>query len=242
MKTKHCGIGHISRLKDKFLQDKTTKPEIIELLLSYVIKGKDVKSLAKNIYKKGSGNFRKVFDVVEKEEFKGAGSETKIFFSLLKEYINACNEEKFINRKYKVKEQEDVITYYRSICAGRDREAVYAVFLDAKNKVIDNKKVGEGTLTQSLLYPREIIKEALSKGALSMVIIHNHPSGDAKPSDNDRKITKKLMFATKEMDIVLLDHIIVGSEGKGYYSFYEEGLIDRYGNEYKTIVESLANS
>jgi DNA repair protein RadC len=71
-----------------------------------------------------------------------------------------------------------------------------------------------------------------------MVIMHNHPSGDYSPSDNDKKITKKLLFASKEMDMTVLDHIITGSNEK-YYSFYEQGLIDRYNGEYRTAFESF---
>jgi len=208
-------------------------------MLSYVIKGRDVKPLSKEIYRRSSGNLRKVFDTVEKEKIKGAGKETTAFFKLLKEYISIYNEEKFLNRKYKVKDQDDVIRYFKNLCHGANKEAVYVLFMDAKNKVAGNKLMGEGTLTQSLLYPREIINEALKKGALSLVVIHNHPSGDPSPSENDRKITKKLIFAVREMDIVLLDHIIVGSEGKGYYSFYEEGLIDKYNNDYKNLVNHI---
>ncbi len=129
--------------------------------------------------------------------------------------------------------------YFRNACHVRNREAVYAVFLDSKNRVIELKQVCEGTLTQSLLYPREIITECMKRGALSFIIIHNHPSGDPTPSENDRKITRKLLFATKEMDIAMLDHIIVGTEGKGYYSFYEDGLMAHYNGNYRMLTENM---
>ena len=128
-------------------------------------------------------------------------------------------------------------TYYRNICYEVDKESVFAIFLDAKNRIIMNKKIGEGTLTQSIVYPREIIKEAISIGALSIVLIHNHPSGIATPSENDKKITKKLYFAAREMDLTILDHLIVGNEG--YFSFYENGLIENFAIEYKMVYESI---
>jgi len=141
-------------------------------------------------------------------------------------------------KKKAIKSQDDVINYFRTI-APIDKEAVFVLFLDAKNAVIDFDKVSEGTVTQSLLYPREIIKSCLEVGALCLIICHNHPSGNPAPSENDKKITKKLVFATASMDINVLDHVIIGSGKNEYYSFYEEGFIDRYNHEYKEIQAGL---
>jgi DNA repair protein RadC len=232
----HYGIGHISRLKRRFMDEKTIKPEIIELLLSYVIKGRGVKDLAKDIDKASSRNFREVFRAVEKERIEGAGPEVKIFFRILRKFIEEYSRDKFAKKKYSVRDQKDAVEYFRNVCAGNDRESVYALFLDAKNRIVDNKKLGDGTLTQSVVYPREIIKQALAKSALSVVLVHNHPSGSPTPSEMDRKVTRKLLFGAKEMDISLLDHIIVGTEG--YYSFYENGMIERYNGEYRSLMES----
>jgi|YelNatPaOPRAMG01_1025707.scaffolds.fasta_scaffold04432_1 DNA repair protein RadC len=237
MKLNKYGLGHISRLKNRFIENKISKYEIIELLLSYVIKGKDIKPQAKEIYKKCNGNFKNIFIIISKTKINGIGKETKIFFELLKNFINLYNEDKFINKKYTIKDQKDVVEFYRNMCYGLDKEGVYAIFLDAKNKILINKKIGEGTLTQSLVYPREIIKEAMTAGALSIILIHNHPSGVVTPSDNDKKITKKLYFAGREMDVMLLDHIIVGSEG--YFSFYENGFIENFANEYNMVYGNL---
>jgi DNA repair protein RadC len=234
-KKPHYGTGHISRLKNRFLLNKTAKPEIIELLLSYVIRGRDVKPQAKEIYARAGGSFREVFSVLEKEAISGAGTEVKTFFRILKKYIEEYSADKFAARKYSVRDQKDVIEYFRAACALEDRESVHALFLDAKNRVIDNEKMGEGTLTQSVVYPREIVKEAIHKGALSVVLVHNHPSGSPLPSEADRKITKKLLFAAKELDLNLLDHMIVGRDG--YFSFYEQGLIEKYNFEYRSLME-----
>ncbi len=239
---KHYGIGHIKRLKDRFMQDKVSKCEIIELLLSYVIKGRDVKSQSKEIFKLSRGCFKNVLDIAGgNKKIKGIGGETEIFFRLIKKFFDCMEEEKFVNKKYSVKTQGDAIKYFKNICLSSDREEVHAVFLDAKNKITGHKKISEGTLSQSLLYPREIIKEAISRAALSIIILHNHPSGDSSPSENDKKITKRMLFAAREMDIMLLDHIIIGTEtgegDKGYYSFYEEGLIDKYRENYRYVME-----
>ena len=139
--------------------------------------------------------------------------------------------------KQLVSDQKDIVAFIRAT-APLDKEAVYVMYLDAKNKVIDYKRESEGTLTQSVVYPREIIKAAITKGALSVVLLHNHPSGSPTPSEADRKITKKLLFACKHMDMNLLDHIILGA-GDKFYSFYENGLVERYNGEYRNLVEVM---
>jgi DNA repair protein RadC len=232
---KHYGLGHIKRLKARFAEGKTAKQEIIELLLSYPVKGRDVKAQAHRIFVKSGGNFRKVFDVVANEDIDGVGAETKTFFFVIRAFLEVHSSESFSNKRFRASTQADIITYFRNVCADMNREAVYAVFLDAKNKITGNKSLSEGTLTQSLLYPREIIAEAIKRGALGMVLLHNHPSGDATPSENDRRVTRKMLFAAKEMDLNLLDHIIIGTEGKGYYSFHEDGLIQKYNNDHKVL-------
>ncbi|MEI7542905.1 MAG: DNA repair protein RadC [bacterium] len=235
---KHYGIGHIKRLKDRFNKNMAAKPEVLELMLSYAIKGKDVKPQSKEIYSKAGNNFKKIFEVIANQKIDGVGEETKTFFKIVKSFIQFHSEETFVNKKFAASSQADIIIYFKNICADMTREAVYCIYLDAKNKISGNSMICEGTITQSLLYPRELISEAMKRGALSIVILHNHPSGDPTPSENDKKITRKLLFATKEMDIILLDHIIIGTQGKGYFSFYEDGLMEKYNAAYKNVLEA----
>lgn len=83
----------------------------------------------------------------------------------------------------------------------------------------------EGSINASIVDPKEIIKEATIKSASSIILVHNHPSGDAKPSDEDIKITNSIINACKLFDIKVLDHIIVGKNREDYYSFANRGLI-----------------
>ena len=161
----------------------------------------------------------------------------------IQEYQNSVEkylQKKILKKQYKynVRSQSDVVSYFQCICTEKDTETVYCIFLNAKNRVITFERISEGTLTQCLFYPREIIKRALKHGALSIVIVHNHPSGSPTPSEADRKVTKKLLFACKEMDIVLLDHMVIGTDGNGYYSFYEQGLIEQYNAGYRVMSEN----
>ena len=213
MQNNNYRLGHIKRLKQRFSDGKISRGEILELLLSYCIKGRDVKPQSRKLYSMSSGNFKKVFDTAAKAEIPGIGDETRLFFNILKSFMDEYNKDSFLNKKLRMATQRDIVEYFR------------------KSMV----KICEGTLTQSLLYPREIIGRAIREGALSFILIHNHPSGDATPSENDRKITKKMVFAVKECDLFLLDHIVIGTEGKGYFSFYEDGIMEKYNNAYKNI-------
>jgi len=88
----------------------------------------------------------------------------------------------------------------------------------------------EGTLTASAVYPREITKSAIKHNAAALIFAHNHPSGDPAPSDNDKQITRDLVFAGNLMQMKVLDHIIIGDNC--YFSFADEGLIEKYDADF----------
>jgi DNA repair protein RadC len=116
-----------------------------------------------------------------------------------------------------------------------DVERMYCIFMDTKNNILSIDKVATGSLTSSSIYPRELIKLALKHKAGSVVISHNHPSGDSHPSKEDKLMTLKLTFAFKAIDVSLLDHIVVGDS---YFSFADEGImkdINTKFNNYLTM-------
>jgi len=104
-----------------------------------------------------------------------------------------------------------------------DRERFLAVLLDARNGVIGIDEVACGSVNASLVHPREMFKAAILANAVSVVVIHNHPSGDVEPSEDDIEITRRLVEAGKILGIEVIDHLIVSKEG--YYSFKEKELI-----------------
>ena len=109
------------------------------------------------------------------------------------------------------------------LLAGKEREDFMVIYLDAQNRVIDSEEMFQGTLTQTSVYPREVVKGALAHNASALFLAHNHPSGNDQPSIADIQLTKKLCEAGKVLEITVLDHIIVTVDG--FYSFAEEGLI-----------------
>jgi len=103
------------------------------------------------------------------------------------------------------------------------KEKFKVLYLDAKNQILEEKTVFEGTVDSSAVYPREIIKEALWRDASSLIFVHNHPSGDPRPSESDKAITAELVCAAHTVQIRVLDHLIIGNDR--YFSFADSGLL-----------------
>ncbi|MBI5212015.1 MAG: DNA repair protein RadC [Nitrospirae bacterium] len=103
------------------------------------------------------------------------------------------------------------------------KEIFISVLLDAKNRLLREHKISEGTLTNSLIHPREAFKEAVKESAASVIFVHNHPSGDPEPSKDDITITERLKNAGNIIGIQVLDHVIIG-DGK-YISLKEKGVL-----------------
>ncbi|HYD82807.1 MAG TPA: DNA repair protein RadC, partial [Opitutus sp.] len=113
--------------------------------------------------------------------------------------------------------------YLRLLLAEREHEVFVAVFLDAQNRVIASEELFRGTLTQTSVYPREVVKAALRHNAAGVILAHNHPSGVAEPSQSDQMLTETLKRALTMIDVRVLDHFIVGRGAA--CSFAERGLL-----------------
>jgi len=113
--------------------------------------------------------------------------------------------------------------YLRIHFAGRDYEAFVAILVDSQNRLIAIDELFRGSLTQTSVYPREIVKVALARSAAAVIFAHNHPSGVAEPSRADETLTQALKHALSLVDVRVLDHFIVA--GANVLSFAERGLI-----------------
>jgi DNA repair protein RadC len=125
---------------------------------------------------------------------------------------------------YKFRNSATVSTLLHTYLADADREHFVIFFVDQKNRVTGVHTVSMGSLTASVVHPREVFKAAILANAAAIVCGHNHPSGDVQPSREDRAITKRLVDAGKLLGIDVLDHIIIGSEGV-YFSFADENIL-----------------
>jgi len=111
--------------------------------------------------------------------------------------------------KITVKSPEDVIKTARTLLKGKKKEHFLILCLDTRNHLIKTNVVSIGSLDCSIVHPREVFKEAISSSASSVIFIHNHPSGDPTPSDDDIKMTKRLIEAGEIIGIDVLDHIVI---------------------------------
>ncbi len=128
---------------------------------------------------------------------------------------------KSINNGYRksITCSNDVYEIFKDDLVGLKKEHFYVLLLDTKNKIIKKELVSIGTLNSSLVHPREVFKSAIKESANSIILIHNHPSGDLEPSMEDKEITEKLMEAGEILNIKVLDHVIIGKDN--YHSFKE---------------------
>lgn len=115
----------------------------------------------------------------------------------------------------------DVFAHFHQRLRDKKKECFFILLLDSKNRAMREERVSEGTLTSSLVHPREAFTPAIRESAASLILVHNHPSGDPTPSREDEEITRRLVEGGKLLGIGVLDHIIVG-QGR-YYSFADEG-------------------
>lgn len=119
----------------------------------------------------------------------------------------------------KLNNSKIIFEYFKDLFEYENQECFYAIYLDAKSKLISYKLLFKGTLNTSCVHPREIFKYAFMESAYSIIVMHNHPSGDATPSDEDKKLTNSLMQIGIMCSIPIIDHIVFGKDE--YFSFYE---------------------
>jgi len=118
---------------------------------------------------------------------------------------------------------EDVFRHFHENLSREKRELFYVVLLNNKNKKIRDVKISEGSLTASLVHPREVYNPVIRESAAAVIFVHNHPSGDPAPSPEDIEITRRLKEVGEVMGVRVLDHVVIGHER--YFSFSDRGLL-----------------
>ena len=195
----------------------------MSILLKCGTKDLSVKELANNILKQiDSISNLKDINYENLIKIKGIGKakacEVLASIELGKRINNKINN---INQ-IKIYSSQSIFDYYKDKLSDKKQEYFYCVYLDTKNHIIKDKLLFIGTINQSLVHPREVFKEAYLLSASSIICIHNHPSGNINPSNNDIIITKQLKEVGLLLGINVLDHIIIGNDN--YYSFNDNGI------------------
>jgi len=205
--------------------------EVIELLLTLGTPRKDCKDAAKAAMKRFK-TLQGVFEASSEElcEIEGIGPKNSIGIKLIKAAADRYLKKRLIE-KNPINNSKDLFDYLYHSMRDRHQECFTVIFLDAKNKIITLEELFTGTLTASSVYPREVLLAALHHNAAALIFAHNHPSGDPKPSQDDKAITQLLMMACRSIGIAVHEHLIIGDNR--YYSFADHGLIAAMNHEYE---------
>ena len=124
---------------------------------------------------------------------------------------------------HSLRSSEDVFRHFRERLEKEKREIFYVVLLTNKNRKIRDVKISEGSLTASLVHPREVYNPVISESAAAVIFVHNHPSGDPAPSPEDLEITRRLKEVGEVMGVRVLDHVVIGHDR--YFSFSDRGIL-----------------
>jgi len=218
--------GHRQRLRDKFLKsglDGFHDYEIIELLLTLGTPRSDCKQPAKDVLKK-FGSLKAVLEADPKDLkiIKGIGDKNVFGLKLSQDVARRYLSDRIIDKDY-AQSSNDIIEYLQHNLRDKNKEIFMVIYLNGRNQIIKMDELFKGTLNTSAVYPREVVKRALNNNAAALVFVHNHPSGNPNPSQDDISITKKLKEAALAIDVSVHDHLIIA--GNDVYSFADHGLI-----------------
>ena len=218
-------LMHRERLRNKFLRasDALEDYELLELLLSYSIPRRDVKPVAKELLKH-CGNLPGIMsaEMNSLTAVSGIGSGSALLIMLINE-IEARTLMAELKKKKKINSPDEVVAFAQKKLGPKSNEAFMAIYVNSRNGIEGYEVINEGTVNMAVVYPRNIIKNALQHNAVAIIVVHNHPTGECDPSSNDLHLTEQIEKAASFMDIKLLDHIIVGRDT--YFSMKDEGLL-----------------
>lgn len=197
--------------------------ELLELMLFRTIPRQDTKPLAKALLAQ-FGDLAAVLaaPVHRIAEVKGAGPAVAQDLKIIQAALERAARSE-VKKRAAISSSAQLIAYCRMAMAHAPREQFRVLFLDAKNQLIADEVLNEGTVDHAPVYPREIARRALELSAASVILVHNHPSGDPKPSAADIEITQDVIAAAETIGVRVHDHIVVGRDGVA--SFKSLGLI-----------------
>ena len=219
-------VGHRERLRVRMLENPAGLPdyELLELLLGTVIRRGDTKPLSKELLN-CFGSLRGVLDAKESEllQVPGFGPSLGFFWKLLREIMTRHAEGEYFRRET-ICGPKQVAEIARKRLGALAHEEIWAAYTDGQARLLAFERVARGTFDAASFHQRDVVGRAYELRALGIILVHNHPGGNPKPSGFDRKLTDSVQQAAEGMDMQLLDHVIVTDHL--CYSFKEDDLIN----------------
>jgi len=205
--------GHRERLRERFLRagaEALHDYELMELVLFRAIPRRDVKPLAKEIVEHFGGFAEAISADIERlREVKGLGEAAAMELKIIQAAALRLSQGRVMQRPA-IGSWNQLVAYCRAAMGFEANEQFRVLFLDSKNRLIADEVQQRGTVNHTPVYPREIVKRALELGAVAIILVHNHPSGDPTPSSADIKMTKEIVDAAKALKIEVHDHLVIG--------------------------------
>ena len=232
----NISLGHRKRLREKFIKSGLEgfhDYEIVELLLTLGLPRKDCKPQAKEAIKRFK-TLRGVLEAPPKElqQIDGIGPHSVFGIKLVQEVAREFLKQKIMDKTI-YKSSQEIFDYLYHSMRDLKKEVFKVIYLNSQNQIIEIVDLFEGTIDSSVISPREVIEGAIKHNAVSLIFVHNHPAGDPEPSQNDKDVTRDLVYAGAIMRIRVLDHIIIGNNR--YFSFAGEGLVEEYELDFLKI-------
>ena len=217
---------HRKRLRQRFLNggpDAVPDYELLELILFRAIPRQDVKPLARALIEQ-FGDFNRVIaaPLDQLRKVKGVGDAVALEIKIVEAAAHRMAQSQVLER-HVISSWDALIKYCHTVMAHRETEQFRILFLDTKNTLIADEEQAKGTIDHVPVYPREVVKRALELNAASMLLVHNHPSGDPTPSQADIQMTDQIATASQALGITVHDHLIIGKSRE--LSFRAEGLL-----------------
>ncbi len=209
-------LGHRDRLRHRARAgglEALPDYELLELFLYRSIPRADVKPLAKALLARFGGlNAVLCAPMGDLRQVAGVGEQAALDLKLMQEAALRLGRETLARRTV-ISSWSALLAYVRTALAHEPREQFRVLFLDRKNQLIADEKLGSGTVDHAPVYPREVARRALELSACALILVHNHPSGDPAPSAADVDMTRQIVAALRPLNIAVHDHLVVGRDG-----------------------------
>jgi DNA repair protein RadC len=220
--------GHRQRLRDRFMRSGVEgfhDYEVVELLLTLAIPRSDVKQPAKALIAR-FGNLRGILDAPfeELQEIEGIGSVAPVALRIIRDaaalYLQQAGE-----GAESLADTHSLTSLWRMRIGALRDEVFEVAYLDAGHRLLRDgiERLEEGTIERATVYPRRVLERAIKRGAVSLVLAHNHPNGLVHPSEQDKTLTRAIVLAAETLHVKVVDHLIVSTDN--VFSFRKAGLL-----------------